>query len=77
MLKVQEVDNGTDVTVINEILEKDGCVVIKGVLDEVRLQKLKNELAPHLDQTPDCSGELYGYTLRSLCLCHFMAKRFT
>jgi ectoine hydroxylase-related dioxygenase (phytanoyl-CoA dioxygenase family) len=46
--------------VINGILEEDGCVVIRNVLDKHELKILKNELQPHLDATPDCAGDFYG-----------------
>ncbi len=51
---------------INEILERDGCVVIEGVLDRDQLDGLAAELAPHFEAVPDCAGDFYGYATKRL-----------
>lgn len=61
MTQVKQVNTKTDITEIHSILEEDGCVVVRDALDELQLNKLKQELAPHLHQTPECAGEFYGY----------------
>jgi ectoine hydroxylase-related dioxygenase (phytanoyl-CoA dioxygenase family) len=66
MLAIKQVKAGTDIKVVNGILEEDGCIVITHVLDDLKLQKLKNELDPHLGNTPDCAGEFYGYKTKRL-----------
>ena len=40
--------------VINKILERDGCVVIEGVLNALQVETLAAELAPHFDAAPNC-----------------------
>jgi ectoine hydroxylase-related dioxygenase (phytanoyl-CoA dioxygenase family) len=66
MAQVQQVDKNTDINTINEILEKDGCIVIKNILDEQELANLKGELNPLLEKTRNCQGDFYGYTTKRL-----------
>lgn len=64
MAKVQKVKPDEKIAVINKILERDGCIVIENVLDRDELDRLKKELAPHFDQTPNCSGDFYGHATK-------------
>ena len=57
MARVQQVDKGVDLRIVNRILEQDGCVVLRNAIDREQLQELKKELRPHLDETPNCSGD--------------------
>jgi ectoine hydroxylase-related dioxygenase (phytanoyl-CoA dioxygenase family) len=63
-LKTVKASVGQDT--INEILEREGCVVIEDVLDERQVQKLAAELAPHFDEAPNCQGDFYGYVTKRL-----------
>lgn len=44
-----------------ETLERDGFVVLEGVLDARRCQRLADELEPWLQETPRCEGDFYGW----------------
>lgn len=60
MAKVQNVKADENIAVINGILERDGCIAIENVLDSDELVRLKKELDPHFEKTPNCSGDFYG-----------------
>jgi ectoine hydroxylase-related dioxygenase (phytanoyl-CoA dioxygenase family) len=80
MAKVQKVGADATCGVINRILERDGCIVIEDVLDEQALDRLKQELRPHFEETPNCTGDFYGHATKRLSsliakstLCQHMA----
>jgi hypothetical protein len=64
MAKIKKVRANENIEVINHILEQDGCIVIENVLDKHELEKLKRELDPHLDETPNCTGDFYGHATK-------------
>lgn len=64
MAELRTVKASTEQAVINDILERDGCVVIEGVLNALQVQALAAELAPHFDEAPDCAGDFYGYATK-------------
>ena len=66
MAKVQTVRPDEQFDVINRILERDGCIVIENVLDRQRLDRLKGELGPHFEETPNCTGDFYGHATKRL-----------
>jgi ectoine hydroxylase-related dioxygenase (phytanoyl-CoA dioxygenase family) len=66
MAKVQTVRPDEKVEVINRILERDGCIVIENVLDREGLDRLKGELVPHFEETPNCTGDFYGHATKRL-----------
>ena len=66
MAKVQKVRADATCGVINRILERDGCIVIEDVLDEQALDRLKQELRPHFEETPNCTGDFYGHATKRL-----------
>ncbi|MEO4027796.1 phytanoyl-CoA dioxygenase family protein [Chromobacterium vaccinii] len=47
-------------------LERDGGVIIEGLLCPERLARFRAELFPLLDAAPDCQGDFYGYATRRL-----------
>ena len=66
MAQVQKVRADENIGVINEILERDGCIVIENVLDKTQLDSLKSELRPHFEETPNCTGDFYGHATKRL-----------
>jgi hypothetical protein len=66
MAEVKTVKASAKQKVINEILERDGCVVIKDVLNAAQVETLTAELAPHFDAAPNCAGDFYGYVTKRL-----------
>ena len=66
MAEVITVKASAGLPAINEILERDGCVVIEDVLDGRQVDDLAAELAPHFEAAPDCAGDFYGYATKRL-----------
>jgi ectoine hydroxylase-related dioxygenase (phytanoyl-CoA dioxygenase family) len=66
MAEVVTVKASTGLPVINELLERDGCVVIEGVLDQSQVVAVAAELAPHFESAPNCAGDFYGYVTKRL-----------
>lgn len=66
MAQIQKVKSSENIKKINEILETDGCIVIENVMNEFQLKKLKLEINPHFDQTPNCHGNFYGHATKRL-----------
>ncbi|PCI55533.1 MAG: hypothetical protein COB36_07905 [Alphaproteobacteria bacterium] len=61
MAQVKQVEATESVQKIIQILEEDGCIVLKNAMDSIQLNKLKAELEPHMAQTPNCNGDFYGH----------------
>ena len=61
MAEVVKVKATAGLTAINEILERDGCVVIADVLTPEEVRAVAAELTPHFDAAPNCAGDFYGY----------------
>lgn len=66
MAQVKTIKVSAGQTGVNEILERDGCVVIEDVLDAGEVATLAAELAPHFEAAPNCSGDFYGYVTKRL-----------
>jgi len=66
MAEVKTVKASAGEAVINEILERDGCIVIEDVLDTRQVADVAAELAPHFDEVPNCAGDFYGYVTKRL-----------
>jgi len=66
MAEVVSVKPSTGMPVINEILEKEGCVVIEDVLSPNEVRAVAAELAPHFEAAPNCAGDFYGYVTKRL-----------
>lgn len=66
MAEVVSVRASAGLPAINDILERDGCVVIEDVLDSRQVKNLAAELAPHFDAVPNCAGDFYGYVTKRL-----------
>lgn len=68
MSAIKHFSSDTNADLIINAIKEDGCVVIDNVLSEVEHKKLKSDLDRHLDQTPDCQGDFYGYATKRLGL---------
>ncbi len=66
MTEVKRVASTESIGKINEILEKDGCIVIENVLTQEQVQALKGDLNPHFQDTRYCHGDFYGYVTKRL-----------
>jgi ectoine hydroxylase-related dioxygenase (phytanoyl-CoA dioxygenase family) len=60
MQKLKQVSAQTPSSIINEILEEDGCVVIDGLLSSGELAQLQIEIAGGLRPVPMCGGGFFG-----------------
>jgi ectoine hydroxylase-related dioxygenase (phytanoyl-CoA dioxygenase family) len=66
MTSVHTVRCDERLSIINEILEEDGCLVIENMLDESRHSALEAEIRPLLDATAPCQGNFYGFATKRL-----------
>jgi hypothetical protein len=66
MTSICTVGASTSAAVINEILTRDGCVVVEGLLSAKQVKTLDRELRPHFDETENCQGDFYGYVTKRL-----------
>ena len=56
MSSIQRVHRGEKLSIINEILEEQGCIVIENVLDDMRQRLLEAEICPLLADAAPCQG---------------------
>lgn len=66
MTAVVSVAKNEDIKTINEILDRDGCIVIENVISPADIQKIKLELMPHFEKTQTCHGDFFGYQTKRL-----------
>jgi hypothetical protein len=60
MPRLKHVDAQARPSLINEIIEEDGCVVINGLLSPDELARLRSEIAGGLQPVPMCGGGFFG-----------------
>lgn len=68
MATIQHFKASDDINAIIGAIKEDGCVVLDNVLSGKDHERLKMELGYHLDRTPDCQGDFYGYATKRLGL---------
>jgi ectoine hydroxylase-related dioxygenase (phytanoyl-CoA dioxygenase family) len=66
MVQIQRVSPGEGREIINNILDRDGCIIIENVLSAAELAALKAELDPHFLKTALCHGDFYGHQTKRL-----------
>lgn len=66
MVTVQSVSKTEDLSVINSVLQDDGCVVVENVLDGSELSLLRRDLDKAFAKVPNCRGDFYGYETKRL-----------
>ena len=66
MAHVRKVKVNEKITIINGILEEDGCIVIENILGEKELSALKSDRMPLLEKTQSCNGDFYGHATKRL-----------
>lgn len=66
MVKVQTVSATISKSEITEILERDGCVVIEGLLTPEQIVQLQNEMNKNFAEIPVCNGEFFGYSTKRM-----------
>ncbi len=49
---------------VSEFLERDGCVVIDGLMDRDTLEQVSREVSPHLEAAPKGTDEFDGFKTR-------------
>jgi ectoine hydroxylase-related dioxygenase (phytanoyl-CoA dioxygenase family) len=63
---VIQIDHNEHSSVAIDILKRDGCLVIEGLLSSQKLSSLQLDLQKHFDCTPDCQGDFYGYATKRI-----------
>jgi ectoine hydroxylase-related dioxygenase (phytanoyl-CoA dioxygenase family) len=66
MSNICTVGASTSSAIVNEILARDGCIVIDGLLSGRQVEALELELRPHFDRTENCHGDFYGHITKRL-----------
>lgn len=66
MAKVQRVSKNEKIEIINDILRKDGCVVIENLISDQEIQSLRSDLYSRFAGVPDCRGDFYGYATKRM-----------
>lgn len=46
------------------VLDRDGCVIVTGLLPPQKMDTVAAELEPHISRTPDCEGHFWGWSTR-------------
>lgn len=64
--KIAAADAAAEPAEVNAILERDGCIVITGVLDDLRLQKLRREIEAGFQSVPMCRGNFFGFMTKRM-----------
>ena len=60
-MTIEHLPANTDIEKIYEIVERDGCVVLDGVLDRATLDQVNSEMAPFIEATPLGKDDFDGY----------------
>lgn len=55
-----------DISTVIQTLEKDGCVVIEGLLDTEEVNPLQSFMRSTFEKVPDCNGNFYGHSTKRL-----------
>ena len=64
LLRLRSSEATADVVV--DALERDGCVVVEHFIDPAKVAALKDELAPHREQTPTGRNDFEGFDTRRI-----------
>ncbi len=64
--EITRVDNDTPVSHINEILNEDGCVIVRDAIDHAMIDLLLSDLAPYMDRKSCGEGNFVGYFTKRL-----------
>ena len=60
-MTIEHLPANTDIEKIYEIVERDGCVVLDGVLDRATLDQINSEMAPFIEAAPLGKDDFDGY----------------
>ena len=66
MSQVQTVTVKTSATEIIDIMERDGCVVIEGLLSDEEADLLQESMSEQFESLPDCTGDFYGHSTKRM-----------
>ncbi|OFW90332.1 MAG: hypothetical protein A3B66_02325 [Alphaproteobacteria bacterium RIFCSPHIGHO2_02_FULL_46_13] len=66
MSQIQVLTKNNSLSDILNVLEKDGCVVIEGLIAPNSFKNIQTELKNLLKVTADCSGDFYGYKTKRI-----------
>ena len=60
-MHIQHVSADSPTDKMYQVLERDGCVVIDGVLDRATIDQVRGEMAPHVEASPYGVDEFDGF----------------
>jgi hypothetical protein len=66
MVEVRRARASDDITLINGILDEDGCIVIEGLLDESQVKILQYEMYDNFNAIPVCQGNFFGFATKRM-----------
>lgn len=66
MAQVETVSADTDTVQIMGILQRDGCVVIEGLLNTDEASDLQQYMRDSFEKIPDCDGDFYGHSTKRM-----------
>lgn len=66
MANVKTISAKGDLSVVNDILEEDGCVVITDLLSPEMVRQLQNEIQHNFDSIPVCQGNFFGFATKRM-----------
>jgi hypothetical protein len=66
MAHVETVSATTDINSIIEIINRDGCIVIEGLLDKNEISEIQKFMNDTFEKTANCNGNFYGHSTKRL-----------
>ncbi len=66
MAHVETVSSVTEISSIIEIIKRDGCIVIEGLLDNKETIEIQEFMHNLFDKTRNCNGNFYGHSTKRL-----------
>ncbi len=66
MSELKTVHAEAGIQTIIELLEKNGCVVVEGLLSTNEIEELQSDMTDKFERTPDCTGDFYGHSTKRM-----------
>ncbi len=76
MAQIQTVNATTEYSKIVEIIKRDGCIVIEGLLSGDETDELQKEMSQRFEALPDCQGDVYGHETKRMGSLFSKSKTF-
>lgn len=76
MAQIQTVNATTEYSKIVEIIKRDGCIVIEGLLSGDETDELQKEMSQRFEALLDCQGDFYGHETKRMGALFSKSKTF-